>query len=331
MSESNSRNPSGNTGTSSHQVERSLAPTNGQSQDLPIPETLLDFTSPNSVLHQAEGSQSLGQASAQGERASFVPETFFPESAGATVGGGAFGGGYARARGDGTMEIDGEESGPSSVLQGIAQAASNIINPIVDSILPALEGVLPTSMTNGNGALHPSEGSSSTDRTAGSSAVARVSSAQAQSPFITAVAGSSSSRPSSASGTHDDLTVGHHALASSIRAESPAPIPRPRTFRTGYIYDARMMLHCVDGYEPTEDSLDWKDDHPEDPVRIKRIFNRLRDAGLVARMKKLDFRQVSYEQVMLVHSEDHWAKVEGTQGMSSSPLSALCAENREES
>ena len=91
------------------------------------------------------------------------------------------------------------------------------------------------------------------------------------------------------------------------------------------------MLHCVDGYEPTEDSLDWKDDHPEDPVRIKRIFNRLRDAGLVARMKKLDFRQVSYEQVMLVHSEDHWAKVEGTQGMSSSPLSALCAENREES
>lgn len=76
-----------------------------------------------------------------------------------------------------------------------------------------------------------------------------------------------------------------------------------------------MMLHCVDGYEPTDEHIeDSGGGHPEEPMRIKRIYARLKEAGLVERMKELAFQQVSFEQVMLVHNEEHWMKVEGTQG-----------------
>lgn len=106
------------------------------------------------------------------------------------------------------------------------------------------------------------------------------------------------------------------ARSSSALTSTPALPPRQRTYRTGYIYDTLMMLHCVDDYQPTDEHVqDSGDGHPEEPMRIKRIFQRLKEAGLIARMKKLAFQQVSFEQVMLVHAEDHWAKVEGTQGM----------------
>lgn len=120
----------------------------------------------------------------------------------------------------------------------------------------------------------------------------------------------SSSRPSSVGPNHQIST-----LSRTHTASSPMPPVRPRTYRTGYIYDMLMMLHCVDGYQPTDEHIqDSGDGHPEEPMRIKRIFSRLKEAGLIGRMKKLAFQQVSFEQVMLVHSEDHWSKVEGTQG-----------------
>ena len=93
------------------------------------------------------------------------------------------------------------------------------------------------------------------------------------------------------------------------RSSSPA-----RMVRTGYIYDPLMMLHCQDGYTPTADNVvDAGDGHPEEPMRIKRIFARLAESGLIKRMKKLEFSQVSFDQVLLVHTEDHWNKVQGTE------------------
>ena len=95
------------------------------------------------------------------------------------------------------------------------------------------------------------------------------------------------------------------------RLVTPAP---PRMTRTGYIYDPLMMLHCADGYTPTADSvIDNGAGHPEEPMRIKRIFNRLAESGLIKRMKKLQFEQATLDQVLLVHSEDHWNKVQGTE------------------
>ena len=98
------------------------------------------------------------------------------------------------------------------------------------------------------------------------------------------------------------------SVVSRARSSSPA-----RIYRTGYIYDPLMMLHCPDGYTPTADSAHSGDNHPEEPMRIKRIYSRLSEHGLIKRMKKLDFQEVTFEQVMTVHSEGHWDKVQGTE------------------
>ena len=120
--------------------------------------------------------------------------------------------------------------------------------------------------------------------------------------------------------TPDLTTVSQPNLAPSVRSATGdlLPMTRPsspaRMVRTGYIYDPLMMLHCQDGYTPTADHIqDAGDGHPEEPMRIKRIFARLAESGLVKRMKRLEFAQVTYDQVLLVHTEDHWNKVQGTE------------------
>jgi hypothetical protein len=102
------------------------------------------------------------------------------------------------------------------------------------------------------------------------------------------------------------------SLDTSVVSRPSLPSPA-RIYRTGYIYDPLMMLHCPDGYTPTSDTAHSGDNHPEEPMRIKRIYSRLSEHGLIKRMKKLDFQEVTFEQVMTVHSEGHWDKVQGTE------------------
>ncbi|KAK6907347.1 hypothetical protein I203_101340 [Kwoniella mangroviensis CBS 8507] len=93
-------------------------------------------------------------------------------------------------------------------------------------------------------------------------------------------------------------------------------IERPKIYRTGYIYNPMMMLHCQEGYIPTAESVvDNGPGHPEEPMRIKRIFSRLAEQGLIKRMKRLEFGEVTMDQVMLVHGEDLWLKVQGTEDL----------------
>jgi histone deacetylase 6 len=93
-------------------------------------------------------------------------------------------------------------------------------------------------------------------------------------------------------------------IANRVRSASlSAPDVSSRKYishqGTGYIYDPAMMLHT----HPTED-------HPETPDRIGIIFREMRIQGLHARMKSLFFGPVARHHAMLVHSEDHWDKVE---------------------
>ncbi|WVF65792.1 hypothetical protein IAT40_000526 [Kwoniella sp. CBS 6097] len=103
---------------------------------------------------------------------------------------------------------------------------------------------------------------------------------------------------------------------SAFETPNFGAVERTRISRTGYIYDPMMMLHCQDGYTPTaDDVLDNGEGHPEEPMRIKRIFGRLAEQGLIKRMRKLEFDQVTMEQVMLVHWEELWYKVQGTENL----------------
>jgi histone deacetylase 6 len=89
----------------------------------------------------------------------------------------------------------------------------------------------------------------------------------------------------------------------------------PRMARTGYVYDPLMMLHCHDSYVPTPDNVHAGNDdlHPEEPMRIKRIFTCLKNGGLIRRMKQLPSQEATFEQVGHVHDQEHWMKVHGTE------------------
>lgn len=105
---------------------------------------------------------------------------------------------------------------------------------------------------------------------------------------------------------------------------------------TGYCYDPTMMLHAE--YEVDQDD----GFHPEQPARISRIFERLKgvisgnltyskakrnsskrlhlDAGCIRQMRKVPVRKASRQEILLVHSPDHWERV---QQMACKPL--FCA------
>lgn len=84
-----------------------------------------------------------------------------------------------------------------------------------------------------------------------------------------------------------------------VRSSSAPPKAKESRRGTGYVYDIAMMLHR----HPTEE-------HPEMPNRISTIFNEMRLLHLTERMVSLLVVPVQRRHVMLVHSEDHWDKVE---------------------
>ena len=50
-------------------------------------------------------------------------------------------------------------------------------------------------------------------------------------------------------------------------------------------------------------------DHPEQPARISRIFETLENSGCTSRMVALPVREVSEDEVTLVHSRKVWERV----------------------
>ena len=103
----------------------------------------------------------------------------------------------------------------------------------------------------------------------------------------------------------------HHLTKRKDGPRPPKFEPLPyATSQTGLVYDVRMRFHVE--AVPTEDDV-----HPEDPRRIHAIFESFVDAGLAWRegragpsneyyMGRIDARQVTKEEVCLVHTEQHW-------------------------
>ena len=85
-------------------------------------------------------------------------------------------------------------------------------------------------------------------------------------------------------------------------ASVPFELPSANT-SVGYAYDTQMLLHT----SSTE--------HPECPARIKQIHRTLREQGLIKMMRLIPVRMVRKTEVLLVHSEDHWEKVEAISRM----------------
>jgi len=94
-----------------------------------------------------------------------------------------------------------------------------------------------------------------------------------------------------------DIRLGS-AEAGSLPRASSVPLAPP-TYTVGYVYDAAMMSH----------SPDEGDEHPEQPQRIVAVHNTLLKHGCLSAMKRLPFRRVQREAVLLVHTEQHWRMV----------------------
>ncbi len=105
----------------------------------------------------------------------------------------------------------------------------------------------------------------------------------------------SQAHPRLGSPTPPDLAM----TSSTMRARSVPAGSLPD--RVGYVYSAEMSQNfCPRG-------------HPECPDRLLHIWDALRGAQLHTQMRCLPIRQVKREEAMLVHSEDHWNKVESIQ------------------
>lgn len=85
------------------------------------------------------------------------------------------------------------------------------------------------------------------------------------------------------------------SIVQKPRASS-LPVKYP-DFTVGYVYSSEMMSH----FSPQG--------HPEQPQRIQRIWLVLKLGELIEKMKWLPIREVRKDEVLLVHSEDHWNKV----------------------
>ena len=118
--------------------------------------------------------------------------------------------------------------------------------------------------------------------------------------------------------------------STPIRRGSPevriAPKPRVPALpyassKTGLVYDPRMRFHA----ELTSLTLHDEDIHPEDPRRIHAIFEEIRQAGLVGSSSaseedptenhcwRIAIRSASKPEILLIHTEEHYAFVESLQ------------------
>ncbi|KAL1759399.1 hypothetical protein FB107DRAFT_270971 [Schizophyllum commune] len=71
----------------------------------------------------------------------------------------------------------------------------------------------------------------------------------------------------------------------------------------GYVFSPEMLGHSK------------PEGHEEQPARITRIFEALQKSGCIELMIRLKIRPALKEEVILVHSEDHWNKIMAFQYM----------------
>ena len=94
--------------------------------------------------------------------------------------------------------------------------------------------------------------------------------------------------------------AGQNEASLVVSAQKPRASSLPfkyPDFTVGYVYSSEMMSH----FSPHG--------HPEQPLRIQRIWMALKTGLLTEKMKWIPIREARKDETLLVHSEDHWNKV----------------------
>ncbi len=79
---------------------------------------------------------------------------------------------------------------------------------------------------------------------------------------------------------------------------------------SGIIYDERMCLHERLG-------------HPEKPDRIKAIYNKIKDSGLLSKCVPIPIREATIDELRSVHNNDYIDKISTVSDMNQSQLRKL--------
>lgn len=117
------------------------------------------------------------------------------------------------------------------------------------------------------------------------------------------------------SGNSNGLVAGGKTDSENKAKEKHIALP-VSSLKTGLCYDVRMMYH----------TQIFENEHPEQPKRIFLIYKALVDAMLLVDpeisgvseepglMTRIGAREVTYEEAMLAHSEEHWEYLASTAG-----------------
>ncbi|KAJ7287455.1 histone deacetylase complex protein [Mycena rebaudengoi] len=114
-----------------------------------------------------------------------------------------------------------------------------------------------------------------------------------------------------------DSSTRSHSTGPAAPPVSKSPVPRASSVplhhpnaTVGFVHSSEMATHC---------SLS-PEGHPEAPERISRIWNAIVAMGYNMKARKIPIRPVRKEEVLLVHSEDLWDKVEALQHMTTQDI-----------
>lgn len=133
-----------------------------------------------------------------------------------------------------------------------------------------------------------------------------------------------------------DITTPKYRQRVVVVIDAPKPKSEMLPYsssRSGLVYDVRMRFHT----EPLDAMLSEDDIHPEDPRRIMEIFNELAEAGLVETpshhvpdpdfsLWRINARPATEEEICLVHTRDHYARVREYQSFSQETLNEMASD-----
>ncbi|KAG9064619.1 Histone deacetylase hda1 [Linnemannia hyalina] len=115
--------------------------------------------------------------------------------------------------------------------------------------------------------------------------------------------------PTSSETGDDGPSTPMSGQSAVVATATPRPQPDTidgRSTKTGYVYDVRMRFH---------QNIHGDNDHPEDPRRIWKIYEALKNAGCLTRMVKLPSREATQAELGLVHTEEHIQTITDTAKM----------------
>ncbi|KAG0064064.1 Histone deacetylase hda1 [Linnemannia elongata] len=125
----------------------------------------------------------------------------------------------------------------------------------------------------------------------------------------TAENGLSPGAPTASEAGDDGPSTPMSGQSAVVTTVTPRPQPDTidgRSTKTGYVYDVRMRFH---------QNIHGDNDHPEDPRRIWKIYEALKNAGCLTRMVKLPSREATPAELGLVHTAEHIQTITDTAKM----------------